>query len=115
MNLFEPLQVSPVTLEGPRVRLIPMAADHLDGLCDAGLYPELWRWIPTRVRDRNDMRAYIEEALRRQAEGQALPFVIEDRPSGKIAGSTRFETIDRINKHLEIGWTWSLLNGSALM
>ena len=29
-----------------------------------------------------------------------------DKPSGRIAGSTRFGNIDRHNRRVEIGWTW---------
>ena len=29
-----------------------------------------------------------------------------DKPSGRIAGCTRFGNIDRYNRRMEIGWTW---------
>lgn len=101
-----PLRISPLTLEGPRVRLVPLAAAHLDALCAAGLDPELWRWIPTAMKDREDMRAYVELALRGQAAGGALPFAVVDIPSGSVIGSTRFGNIDKVHRHVEIGWTW---------
>lgn len=106
MNPFKPLVVSPATLEGPRVRLAPMTLAHLDELCAVGLDGELWRWIPTAATSRDDMRRYVETALQWEAAGSALPFVIVDRPSGKILGSTRLANIDKANRRLEIGWTW---------
>jgi len=106
MDLFEPLAIAPVALEGPRVRLVPLTLDHLDGLCAAGLFPELWRWIPHPVKDLDGMRAYVETALREAAAGTALPFALLDRATGEVLGSTRFGNIDRVNKHVEIGWTW---------
>jgi len=51
------------------------------------------------------MRAYIEEALRAQAEGSALPFATSRRPR-PADRSTRFGAIDRSNRRVEIGWTW---------
>lgn len=52
------------------------------------------------------MRAYMDTALRAQAEGSALPFVTIERSSGRIVGSTRFGNYDRENRRIEIGWTW---------
>jgi len=88
------------------VRLEPLTLEHHADLCDAGLDEELWRWIPNQVRTPADMRAYIEIALRAQAEGSALPFATVERASGRAIGSTRFGNIDRVNRRLEIGWTW---------
>jgi RimJ/RimL family protein N-acetyltransferase len=101
-----PLEISPTTLEGPRVRLDPLAAAHLDALSAAGLHEELWRWIPTAVESKDEMKAYLETALQAQAAGTALPFVIVDRATGEVVGSTRFGNIDKANRHVEIGWTW---------
>lgn len=96
----------PVTLEGRHVRLEPLSLAHHADLCAVGLDEDLWRWIPTQVRTPDDMRAYIEIALRAQAGGSALPFATVDRESGRAIGSTRFGNIDREHRRLEIGWTW---------
>ncbi|MGH9649155.1 MAG: GNAT family N-acetyltransferase [Terriglobales bacterium] len=94
------------TLEGRFVRLEPLSRAHHAQLCEVGLEEELWRWIPQTVRTPEEMRAYIEEALGAQAQGIALPFATIDRASGRAIGSTRFGNIDRVNRHVEIGWTW---------
>ena len=100
------MDVRPVTLEGQHVRLEPLSLDHHAGLCEVGLDEELWRWIPQPVRTADEMREYIALALRWQHEGSALPFATIDCASGKIIGSTRYGNIDRVNRHVEIGWTW---------
>src|SRR4051812_39927786 len=100
------MNVQPVTLDGQYVRLEPLAMDHHADLCAAGLDEDLWRWIPHAVRTAEDMRAYMDTALRAQAEGAALPFATVERTSGRAIGSTRFAAIDRANRRLEIGWTW---------
>lgn len=106
MDLLAPIAVSPVNLEGQHVRLEPLSIDHLNALCEVGLHPDLWRWNPTVIKDSHGMRTYIQTALKWQSEGTALPFVIVERSSNKVVGSTRFANIDKANKHLEIGWTW---------
>ena len=100
------MDIQPVTLEGRYVRLEPLTLAHYTDLCEAGLDEELWRWIPQAVRTPDDMRAYIEIALRAQAEGSALPFATVERASGRAIGSTRFAAIERMHRRLEIGWTW---------
>jgi RimJ/RimL family protein N-acetyltransferase len=100
------MNVQPVILEGRYVRLEPLTAGHHGDLCAVGLDEDLWRWIPTSVRTADDMRAYIELALREQVAGSALPFATVDRASGRAIGSTRFANIDRGHRRLEIGWTW---------
>jgi len=99
--------LAPVTLEGARVRMEPLDLErHFDGLCEIGLDPDLWRWTTNFVRTREELRRYFDTALREQTEGRALPFATVDKPSGGIAGSTRFANIDRHNRRVEIGWTW---------
>jgi len=101
--------IEPVTLEGKFIRLEPLSQTHHAQLCEVGLEEELWRWIPQTVRTPEEMRAYIEEALRAQAQGIALPFATIDSAGGRAIGSTRFGNIDRVNRHVEIGWTWLAL------
>jgi RimJ/RimL family protein N-acetyltransferase len=98
--------VTPVTLEGRHVRLEPLAKVHLAGLAEVGLDEELWRWIPTSVRTREEMAAYIETALNEQERGTSLPFAILEKATGLAIGSTRYGNIDRIHHRAEIGWTW---------
>lgn len=102
----DPMLIEPVTLEGQTVRLEPMRSGHLAALCDVGLDPELWRWTSTQIHTPEDMLDYIAEALSQQEEGTALPFVTIHKDSDKVVGSTRFGNIDRVNRHVEIGWTW---------
>lgn len=103
---LEPMNVEPVTLRGRRVRLEPMALEHVDALARVGLDPDLWRWIPTAVNDIADMRKYVEIALDERSRGVSMPFVTVDQSSDLVIGSTRYANIDRANRRLEIGWTW---------
>jgi N-acetyltransferase len=106
VNSHQPLNIQPVTLEGQHVRLEPLNMDHHAGLSAVGLAEELWRWIPQPVRTAEEMHEYIALALRSQGEGSALPFATIERATGKVIGSTRYGNIDRVNRHVEIGWTW---------
>lgn len=100
------MRVDEVVLEGNHIRLEPLTFAHHQALCEVGLDAELWRWIPDAVSNPDEMKGYIETALRSQAEGTALPFATIERSSGRVIGSTRFANIDSRNRRAEIGWTW---------
>jgi RimJ/RimL family protein N-acetyltransferase len=100
------VKIAPVTLEGTHVRLEPLSLDHHAALCEVGLDPELWRWTTADVRSPEDLRRYIQKALKEQREGRALPFVTLERASWKPVGSTRFGSIEPVHRRVEIGWTW---------
>jgi N-acetyltransferase len=100
------MDLTPRALVGPTIRLEPLGLDHLDGLCEAGLDPELWRLTVSRVRDRADMERYVLAALEEQRAGTALPFATVRRDTGRIIGSTRFGNASPPNRRVEIGWTW---------
>ncbi|MEM8560357.1 MAG: GNAT family protein [Bacteroidota bacterium] len=101
-----PTPLAPVTLTGQHVRLEPLTRDHLDALCEVGLDPALWRWTNSVVRDRDDMRAYVETALNAQRRGRAMPFATVHLESGRVVGSTRFGNVVPEHRRAEIGWTW---------
>ncbi|MFT5141975.1 MAG: RimJ/RimL family protein N-acetyltransferase [Rhodothermales bacterium] len=96
----------PLTLEGNHVRLEPLSLDHLSGLCKVGLDEKLWMWTPRHIGTRQDMEAYIREAVAGREEGTEYPFVTTLKSNGLAVGSTRFGNIALANKRLEIGWTW---------
>ena len=100
------MDLTPRVLEGPTIRLEPLTLESLDGLCDAGLDPELWRLTVSRIRTRADMLRYLEDALADQRAGQALPFATVWRATGRVIGSTRFGNASPPHRRVEIGWTW---------
>lgn len=100
------IPAQPITLEGAHVRLLPLSLEHLDGLCAVGLDEELWKWVPTRVLDRQGMRDYVTLALDELQRGVSLPFTTTLRDSGQIVGCTRYANISVPDGRLEIGWTW---------
>ena len=100
------MKLHPIVLEGQHVRLEPLTLDHHAALCEVALDPELWRWSVTDMGTPDDLRRYMEAALREQDEGRALPFATIERTSGRAVGSTRFGNADPVHRRVEIGWTW---------
>ena len=98
--------IAPVVLEGRCVRLEPLTLEHTAGLAEVGLDGDLWKWIPIPVRTPEEMRAYVQTALKEQGSGSALPFALIEKSTGRTIGSTRYGNIERTHHRLEIGWTW---------
>lgn len=96
-------------LEGNRVELLAMRAEHVSGLFEAGRYPEIWTYMAPpakQISELADMARLVKEAISRRRVGAEWPFTIIDKSSGEIVGSTRFLDIVPAHKGVEIGWTW---------
>jgi len=104
--MSDPVRLEPVALEGKYVRLEPLLLAHHADLCQVGLDEDLLRWTESYIPTPDGLRAYIETALRLQAEGSALPFVVISKAVSRPIGSTRYGDIDTVHRRVEIGWTW---------
>ena len=98
--------VLPVVLVGQRVRLEPLALEHLDDLVAVGLDPAIWALTIARPTDRAGIETWLTSALASGASGVDVPFATIDLASGRAIGSTRFMSIVPDHRRLEIGWTW---------
>ncbi|MGH7560470.1 MAG: GNAT family N-acetyltransferase [Gemmatimonadales bacterium] len=102
----------PVVLYGDRVRIEPLDHRHADDLLAAAADPEIWRFMPIpQPASGGDLLTWIDDAWRRAAAGDQLPFAVVDHATDRAIGSTRFLEIRRSWRTLEIGWTW--LSASA--
>jgi RimJ/RimL family protein N-acetyltransferase len=96
-------------LEGIGIRLEPLRGDHLEALCEIGLDPDISRLMPKRLETREDMVAYIADAVAARQSGAAIPFAMVITATGagsRVVGTTRFLNIDPRNRRMEIGATW---------
>jgi len=98
--------VTPVVLDGSRVRLEPLEDRHLEDLTRVACDDAVWRWITGLPMDERGFRAWFDLARANAAAGIEVPFATVDPDSGQAIGSTRFMTITPEHRRLEIGWTW---------
>src|SRR5690349_8850146 len=101
-----PVLSEPITLDGRFIRLMPLSMSHHERLSAIGLEPALWQHTTIHVQTPEEMQRYIQTALDAQAAGTALPFVIALQPAGEIVGTTRYHSIVREHRRLEIGFSW---------
>ena len=96
----------PITLRDTHASLLPLSAEHHDGLVAATSEGELWKLWYTIVTPPEEMRGEIERRLSLQEQGSILPFTIVDNANDRIVGMTTYMNIDAANRRLEIGSTW---------
>jgi RimJ/RimL family protein N-acetyltransferase len=95
------------TLDGRIVRLEPLASRHANDLWDASRSPLVWQWLSIlRPADPEAWRAWLDDALARDAAGLDLVLATVDAATGRALGSTRFLALRPEHRSLEIGWTW---------
>ena len=100
------MELGPVVLEGPRVRLEPLRQEHAEDLLAAAADPLVWRWLPEQIGSRSDLDRWLEDALQAQAGGTEYPFAVIDLRSGRAVGSTRYMDVSAAHRAVEVGWTW---------
>ena len=95
-----------VELESENIKLVPLTMEHADALVNATNDGELWKLWFTSVPSAKTINDYISTALEHKAKGLSLPFVVIDKASAEVIGSTRFCNADVVNQRVEIGYTW---------
>ena len=95
-----------VVLENSRVRLRPLEVTDFEALKAIAFTPDIWRWTLTRADDAVSLAAYINGALQDRAAERRYPFVIIDRETGQLAGSTSYYNVSEPHQSLSIGYTW---------
>ena len=99
--------IAPIILTGRHVRLEPLRHNHAEQLWLHANEPEIWSFMPYgKIDSPERLRWLVDEMLRRQAAGNDLPFAQIDPITQTAIGMTRYMTIERANKSLEIGGTW---------
>lgn len=93
------------TLRGRHVRLEPLHPEHAAGLRAAASDGKLWELAFTNVPTPDDVEAWLEGALAKQAAGEQLAFTVRDA-TGRIVGSTRYYELLPDTPRLCIGYTW---------
>jgi len=97
---------NPITLEGEHVKLIPLQMNQKENILAATADGKLWELWYTSVPSSQNIEKYIQTALNQFQNKTSLPFVVVDKKTNSIIGSTRYCNIDSQNRRLEIGYTW---------
>jgi N-acetyltransferase len=101
------IELTPLTLQGNVVRLVPMEEAHARALAEVALEPRIWQhMVYGNVDSEETLRGFMRLLLARQAQGTDLCFTVLHRQSGKPIGCTRYMNIDVGARGVEIGGTF---------
>lgn len=95
-----------VVLETARIKLLPLKPIHKEGLLLAaadGQLSDLWF---TSVPNAESIENYLAKAFTDFEQDKGLAFVVIDKSSRKIIGSTRYTNATPEHRRVEIGYTW---------
>jgi N-acetyltransferase len=95
-----------IVLETTRVMLRLMQTEDMEALFKIAGPPEIWKYFTKNLASKEEMRLWIKTALEERATQKRMPFVIIDKDSNEICGSTSFGNFSFYDKRVEIGWTW---------
>jgi RimJ/RimL family protein N-acetyltransferase len=101
------MDVKPIILTGHIMRLEPLSEAHVPELTFAGQDESIWRYmLYGTIRTEEQMCAWIQDILQRQARGTDLPFAVIHLETEHAIGATRYMNINHADRGLEIGGTW---------
>ncbi|MFT4927021.1 MAG: RimJ/RimL family protein N-acetyltransferase [Phenylobacterium sp.] len=107
---FNPQALNPqaLALSSDKILLTPLTREHAEAFHQAAKDNVVWTWTiaSNPCKTLQGTQQWIETALAEHEAGRQLPFVIIDKASGKLVGSTRYLSINHANFGIEIGHTF---------
>lgn len=95
------------TLEDEAVKLRPLRVTDYEFLLPFALdEPDLWKFSLVPVSGAENLKNYIDSALKARTEKKEYAFTVFDKKQQKYAGCTRFYDIQLQNQTLQLGYTW---------
>ncbi|GAO42140.1 GNAT family N-acetyltransferase [Flavihumibacter petaseus] len=104
--LFEQYFPFSLRLESSRVIMRPLAAEDLEAFWAISQDEDIFTWFTKLLNERDQLVAWIGDALEQRRTHIRFPFTVIDKPTGRVAGSTSLGSISFPDQRIEIGWTW---------
>lgn len=96
-----------ITLENDKVILRPLVTEDYDALLHFSLNePELWEFSLLAADGPENLKTYLDFAFKEKAQERSYPFLVIDKSTGKVAGSTRFYDYQKGHNTIQLGYTW---------
>jgi len=100
------LLTTDIILENDTVLLIPFKNKRHIELKNIIFEKDIWKYMGMYIENDLDFNAYIKNTIKDSEIGNCYPFLIIDKRTNKVAGSTRYGNINVSSEKCEIGWTW---------
>ena len=94
-------------LENEMVRLIPLHHSDFEKLLPFAVNePGLWTYSLQPAAGPENLKTYIHCAIQGRKQETTYAFVVFDKRSNQIAGSTRFYDFQKSHNTVQLGYTW---------
>lgn len=93
-------------LEGTTIKLVSMDESHVEGLVRVLRNPNIWEFTWRKITSDEQVQDLITTAFANQNNESQIPFVIIEKATGQIVGTTRIMHPDLVHRNAEIGCTW---------
>jgi RimJ/RimL family protein N-acetyltransferase len=94
-------------LENDKIILRPMVESDFNLLSEYSINePDIWKYNGNEPNNAENLKKYIDKALYNRKMEIDYPFTVINKAENKVIGSTRFYSINLINKTTELGFTW---------
>jgi RimJ/RimL family protein N-acetyltransferase len=94
-------------LQNNKIILRPMVESDFDLLLEYSINePDIWKYNGNEPNNAENLKRYVDIALYNRKIKIDYPFTVVHKANNKVIGSTRFYSINLINKTTELGFTW---------
>jgi RimJ/RimL family protein N-acetyltransferase len=93
-------------LENEHVELHPIAEGDREPLRRIAFDSRIWKYFVSRVENDGDFDGFFDAMLADQAAGKRAVYIVVDRSTGEVAGSSSYGNLAEADRRLEIGWSW---------
>jgi N-acetyltransferase len=96
-----------LVLETNKVILRPLAEDDYDTILDlAKQDTDMWYYFSFNLGDEEQLKKWMAVAFADKKAETRRPFIIMEKSTGLLAGSSSMGNISYYDQRLEIGWSW---------
>lgn len=93
-------------LENDYVELHPVSESDREPLRRIAFDQRIWKYFVSRVENDADFETFFDAMLADQKNGKRAVYVIVDKTTGQVAGSSSYGNLAEADRRLEIGWSW---------
>jgi RimJ/RimL family protein N-acetyltransferase len=94
--------LQPATLENDQIKLIPLQESDVEILYKVASDPKIWENHPSKNRhQREEFQFFLDSAVASKSA-----FIVYDKATNELIGSTRFYNLDPANSTIAIGYTF---------
>ena len=102
----EILKLNNIELHNEKILLLPFENSRNQELKKIIFEDDIWKYMGMYIRTDLDFENYLKNTIRDKKNGICYPFLIIDKQSNKVVGSTRYGYLNTASQKCEIGWTW---------